>query len=571
MNQAQLIYNFNKDVRPRFNENIFKRDDDKIIYYLQQMLLSCQREMGVEGYFTLKIEGFKVIDDYKECQDILAKYQEAAISKSPKMKAAMDNRYSYVDLKPTDLKLLIVTIKAETYEGVERFENILAVPRIIDKFFININNNKRNLLFQMVEATYNNATSNSKHKMITLKSIFNAIRIFRHVDSKVTIHGQTIPLITFDADIFRKSVPVVVYLFAKMGFENTLEFLGLSNIIFLTNYEVNDDRYYTFCPRKTSGMYISCPKEALENNSVAQHVVNTLCLEFTKKAASFPEILGREAWIYLLGRHFNLATPFEKGISVLSSLKLIYDRVTKETIYLPPVDKEDIYTIFRWMLYEYDSLYLKNNLDLRLKRIRCEEYVAAIYAPKLSKAIYALSDLGEKVTLRQIKKRLFVDPLFIINELAKCSLSNYHDMVSDVDAFVATKESNQGVSGISDGTSQSLPDSYLYLNESHIGILGLSESSPSSIGASSNLTPFTQFDQNGYFSIWDYKEPCSFRNRIIAADENAIKELEKGGKKVIVKFDPNFILKETSDAPDLEIDKLKISPETLQKLILMNK
>ena len=569
MNQAEVLYHYNKATRDPFNPDIFKRDENKIIYYLEQMLLSCQRTMGVEGYFTLHIENFTVVEGYKECREILAKYQEAAINKSAKIKAAMDNRYTYIDLKPTDLKLLIVTFKIETYEGVERFENIIAIPRIVDKFFVNINNNKRSILFQLVESTYNNATSSSKHRMITLKSIFNAIRVFRHVDTKTTTKREAISLVTFDADIFKKSVPIVVYLFAKMGYINTIRFLGLENQIYLTNYEVNDDRMFTFCPRKTSGMFISCPKNALLNNPVLQHVVNTMCLEFTKKAAVYPDILGREAWIYLLGRHFNLATPYEKGVSVLSSLSLIYDNVTKETIYLPEEDKADIYTIFRWMLYEYDALYLKNNLDLRYKRVRCEEYIAAIFAPKLSKAIYALSDLGDRVTLKQIRKRLAINPLYIIDELAICSLSNYHDMVSDVDAFVATKESNQGISGISDGTSKSLPDSYLYLNQSHIGILGLSESSPSSIGASSNLTPYTKIDDHGYFSLWNYQEPNTFRNRIYQANKAAIEEMSL---KQVVYFDnPEYIMKQTSECKELKTGKLEISPKTLEKLKLMNK
>ena len=204
MNQAEVLYHYNKATRDPFNPDIFKRDEDKIIYYLEQMLLSCQRTMGVEGYFTLHIENFTVVEGYKECREILAKYQEAAINKSAKIKAAMDNRYTYIDLKPTDLKLLIVTFKIETYEGVERFENIIAIPRIVDKFFVNINNNKRSILFQLVESTYNNATSSSKHRMITLKSIFNAIRVFRHVDTKTTTKREAISLVTFDADIFNK-------------------------------------------------------------------------------------------------------------------------------------------------------------------------------------------------------------------------------------------------------------------------------------------------------------------------------------------------------------------------------
>ena len=567
MKQAEFIYKFNKTHTEPFNKNIFTRSTDKIFHYLQQILLSCQRRIGLDGYFTLEVENFEIIDNYKDCLDILAKYQDAAINKSTKLKASAENRYSYIDLKTTDLALLIVTYKIETFEGVERFENIIAVPRIMHKFFVNINDNQRSLLFQMVESTYNNATSSSKHSMVTMKSIFNAIRIYRHVDKRTTVNGEEVELVSYDADLFKKSVPVVDYIFAKMGFISAIQFLGLDGFIHLTTFDPKKDYMYTFCPKKTSGMYISVPKKFLEQNQVAQHVVNALCIEFNRKVAVYPDILGRQAWIYLLGRHFNIATPYAKGISVLSSLDLIYDRITKDTTYLPEIDKADIFCIFRWMIYMYDALYLKSNLDLRMKRIRCEEWVAALIAPKISKAIYALSDMGERVTLKQIKKRISVDPLIIINELAKSSLSNFHDMVSDVDCFVATKESNQGVSGISDGTSQSLPDSYLYLNESHIGILGLSESSPSSVGSSSNLTPFTKFDENGYFSTWGFREPNNYRKKLESQINNFKKEKIE---KEVIAF-KNMMIRDDTNVPELEIGELKISPETLEKLMLMNK
>ena len=567
MNQAQLIHEFNKTHHEPFNPNIFTRSSDKIIYFLKEMILSCQKKMGYGGYFTLEVENFEVIDDYKQCQEILAKYQEAAMNKSAKLRAAMDNRYIYIDLKPTDLKLLIVTFKIETYEGAERFENILAIPRIIDKFFVNINNNQRSLMFQLVESTYNNATSNSsKSTMNTAKSNFSSIRVYRVTDTKTDVNGEEVTLANYEAFIFNKYVPVVDYIFAKMGLNAGISFLGLDGFIHVTNFNPNKPYFYTFCPRKSSGIFISVPKEFLKQNLVAQHVVDTLCNELTKKIATFPEILGREVWMHLLGRHFNISTPFSKGISVLSSLEIIYDRVTKANLYLDEVDKHDIFCIFRWIIYEYDSLYLKSNLDLRLKRIRCEEYVAAMYVPKFSKAIYALCDMGERVTLKQIKKRLAIDPLFIINELAKSSLSNFHDMVSDVDCFVATKESNQGVSGISDGTSKSLPESYLYLDPSHIGILGLSESSPSSVGSSSNLTPFTQFDEHGYFTKWNFKEPNTYREKLAKQRQEYI---DSNQEIEVVKF--KKMIRDNTDVPELDIGKLEISPETLQKLILMNK
>ena len=111
MDQRQFIHEFNKTQIEPFNEEIFTRSSDKIIYYLELMLLSCQRKMGIDGYFTLEIENFEVVDDYKQCQQILGKYLDAVLKRSAKIKAAMDNRYEYIDLKPTDLRLLILTYK----------------------------------------------------------------------------------------------------------------------------------------------------------------------------------------------------------------------------------------------------------------------------------------------------------------------------------------------------------------------------------------------------------------------------------------------------------------------------
>ena len=54
--------------------------------------------------------------------------------------------------------------------------------------------------------------------------------------------------------------------------------------------------------------------------------------------------------------------------------------------------------------------FLKIILISLLKRLRCEEYIASFYSPRFSKAIYALSDMGEKVDIQSIKRRLTTDP-----------------------------------------------------------------------------------------------------------------------------------------------------------------
>ena len=98
MNQAQMIHEFNRIHHEPFNPNIFTRSSDKIIYFLEQMILSCQKKMGEGGYFTLEVENFEVIEDYQQCQEILARYQEAAMSRSAKLRAAMDLKISWLFL-----------------------------------------------------------------------------------------------------------------------------------------------------------------------------------------------------------------------------------------------------------------------------------------------------------------------------------------------------------------------------------------------------------------------------------------------------------------------------------------
>ena len=76
MKQAEFIYKFNKTHTEPFNQNIFTRSTDKIFHYLQQILLSCQRRIGLDGYFTLEVENFEIIDNYKDCLDIWVRIKE---------------------------------------------------------------------------------------------------------------------------------------------------------------------------------------------------------------------------------------------------------------------------------------------------------------------------------------------------------------------------------------------------------------------------------------------------------------------------------------------------------------
>lgn len=562
MNQREFIYKFNDKYREKFNAELFKRSDDAIIEFLKNLIKSCEREMGVGGYFTIRIQNFHVIEDYNEIISVLQKYQEVAINKSSKLKSSMDNRYDFIDLKESDLKLLVVTYFIEAQDGREMFDVIIAVPRVVDKFYFKINGNIRSAMYQIVDAsTYNNATSNAKNPMNVNKTTFQPIRVYRNLTSQNDINGETIPLVTYDADIFKKSVEMSKYIFAKMGLIRGLQFLGLDGVFLITDENPMKEDMYTFLPKKTSNIYISVPKIMLENNLVVQHITSTLCSEFTRKFAVLPYIYSREYWLDALGRHFNLATPREKGISVLTSLEFIYDITTQQQLRLPECDKKDIYSIFRWILYEFNNLSMKDNLNTSIKRLRCEEYIPALYAPKLSKGIYRLSDMGEKVDLKSIKRTLITDPMYLVNEVTKCSLINFRDMMTDNDSYLALKYTYKGISGIGESGSNAIPDIYKYIHVTNLGIVDLDSSSPSDPGVSGCIVPLLQLYDNGYFT--DFQEPCNWRAELNGQLDQYRKVV---ARKEVLEF-KRFIL-DDSNVPELMLRDAEATKQTLEKLIV---
>ena len=216
MNQREFIHDFSAKHRAKFNQKLFYRSDDEIINHLKKIIKSCEREMSVGGYFTIRVEKFQVVENYDEVTAILQKYQEANINRSSKLKGVVDNRYDYIDLKESDLKLLVVTYYIEAADGREMFDVIIAVPRVIDQFYYRINGNIRAAMYQIVDAsTYNNGTSSAKKPMTVFKTIFQPIRVFRNLTTQTTVDGEEVPLVTYDADIFKKSVEMSKYIFAK--------------------------------------------------------------------------------------------------------------------------------------------------------------------------------------------------------------------------------------------------------------------------------------------------------------------------------------------------------------------
>lgn len=523
MNQREAVADFIKQSRPPFNPFFFKRDEDEIITELMNVIKSCERE---NSYFTIKVHSYRVVDDYDEINEILYNYYEDLTKNKSKSKKR-DNQYEYINLNESCIRLLIVTYYIKDRTAEDYLDVIIAVPRIIDKYYFKINGIMRSTLFQIVDgSTYNNGTSNAKVPSITLKIIFMATRVTRYYANLKTTNGEELKLTYYHSRIFNKGVAAAKYIMAKFGYYGGLDFLGLSQAIELTTYDPGDANLYTF--KVGDGIFISSPKFLLDKNVLLQSVLVTIYNSLVP-GIDFQAFFTNDYWIRNLGVEFSgggnerliaiynsddaVTDTIDKGYSILDSFESIYDISTKESIKLPEEDKATTYHVLRWIMREFNALRMKDNLDISCKKIRFAEYIASMYAMKIAKGIYRVSDMNKKANIISIRKAIRTDPNYLLVTITKSKMVSYRNMVSDMDSMQALKFTYKGVSGLGENSNQSIPDIYRSIHPSHIGKVDLDASSDGNPGITGTICPYAPV-YDGFFE--DYQEPNTWEQEFLS-------------------------------------------------------
>ena len=506
LNQNEFIRDFNDENREQFNPVFFYRSDDDIIQELQKVILSCQRDK----HFLIKVESFEVKNGYEE---ILEELRLDEMNRNPKDK---DNKYNFISLKESKIKLLIVNYYIRVYDGrpenpenSKRLRVLIEVPRIVDKYYFQIFGNIYSSTFQVVDgSTYNNTSSNSKTQSVSLKTMFMAVRLYRYKKHIDTVNYGTIPCVFFLSRIFNKPVLIMNYLLAHLGIYKTCEALKVYDFRISDKYdpEKEKDRYVV----KKHNLYLSLPKYIYENDQVAQSLLYTAVMGITKES-NMMNVFTKDHWVRVLGGSFGSRTE-RKGYSILDSLESIYDLSTQSAIRLPYEDKMNIYSVLIWAVREFSALRQKDIFDIAFKRLRFPEYIAALYAMKLSKGILRIADSGT-LTVDQIVKSINIYPDYLLKQITADKLVNYKNLVSDADALFALKFTYKGVSGIGEDNSNkgsSVPPAFRRVHPSHLARVDLDTSSATDPGLSGMLCPLADLYDN---SFSDYEEPNSWREK----------------------------------------------------------
>lgn len=494
ISQAHFIKQYNENYREKFNAELFRRDDNEIIEELKKVLLSSQRDQ----IFKIKILGFEIIENYAEIQSVMCKYEEEMQLNKKKKKP---NTYEYVNLKDSDVKILKVKYFISAKEKDQELDVMIIVPRIVDKYYFRISGNYYSAMYQIVDAsTYNNSTSlNPKKPNITLKTIFSPIRVYKNTGTIDTLNESDVKINYYTIRIFNKSFNAFKYILAKFGLYETLRISGITCIT-VTDKPINNNDYYTLMK---NDIYVNIPKFIYDNDLTAQTLF--LCIfSSILKDTKFNDIFTHNFWVESLGGEFTNNYSVMKGDSVLKSIESVYDISTKESIMLPEEQKCDVYRIILWMMREFNYLKNKDNLDISTKKVRYAEYIASLYAMKLSHGIYRLSDSANRVTVEQIKKSINIRPTYLLESITKCKLINYRNLVNDLDSLIAIKYTYKGISGIGEKNSRNVPNVIRYVHPSQQGRVDLDASPKSDPGMSGVLCPLVELHK-GHFS--EFQEP----------------------------------------------------------------
>ena len=515
----QFLYKFNDQHREKFNDFWFTRNDDDIIEGMKQVIMSCERDK----YFIIKVIGFEVIKDYEEIQKILYNYYSMKTKNGKKV----SNEYDYITLRDSDIMLLKVryyiklnipeskiridpkTGELEKSEG--ELEVLIILPIYVNKYYFRILGNYYNPIFQIVDgSTYNNSTSNSKVQSITLKTQFMPIKVYKEsYDIMDIVDGTVHRCVLFTSYIFNKKTDSIKFILGRYGLYGAEEMLELNGIYTSKGdaSPMDPNVFYNFTDPHHK-IIVSVIKRLFDKDNVTQSFVYTI-LKSVKKLENFDDIYDPRYWNRMLGADFQSAT-LDKGIPVLDSFESIYDIGTKQSIKLPPEDKEDSYCILRWMMREFSFLKARDNMDISTKHPRqADEYLPAIYAMKISRGLYRISDKGKNVTFKDVVRVLDTPPNYILKNINAANLVDYVDLVNDNDAELAISYTYKGISGLGDqGSGTAVPIVYRFVHPSQLGRVDLDASSSSDPGLSGLICPMAKIN-NGSFT--DYKEPNGWK------------------------------------------------------------
>jgi len=340
-----------------------------------------------------------------------------------------------IDIEKSELQLIKMSFVIEKDDRREEINKFVYFPKLIDSQYFVINGNKYFPIYQLLDSgTYRT------NKALTLKTLLMPIVLREKKESFDDINGNTHNMLTVDLDLFRNKIPFLVYFFSKFGYEGTIEYFGLEDTIhilqkedldLLDEEELEDNVIFGI----TKNIYLVVDKSyfQVKNNQI---VVGTLLNCFNSRI-KIDKIHEKDYWIKKLGGYFttNNSNKQEKGEGILLSFERILDEWTKKILRTEEENKQDTYSVVRWMSTNYLTLAKQDNMNLANKRIRLYEYLLHPLLIKFSKGTYRVLN-GKNSKFEKIKTIFSnIQKGFLVKKIVNNELLRYDNSVNSISLF----------------------------------------------------------------------------------------------------------------------------------------
>lgn len=438
-------------------------------------------------------------------------------------------KYKYMENNRVGLltvRLLIYTFETDfkTGERIKKEKIIkksILIPTQDEDGFFFIKGKKYYLIYQLVEkSTYTSANS----------VIFKSLMPFatrRKIIECEDMEGNLYNLPYYTIELFKKDYPVMI-IYASKGMDDALQF-ALSSypyfvMQFTKTYDKEDEKHLYF--GISSKLFLKVRKELFNEFVYIQSVVGGI-MEICSNRLSYEKLNDETIWIKKLSQ-----SNIEKGKNLLSSLRRLMDITSKKILRVDIYNKLNVLSVVRWMTEEFNENRMKDNMDLKNKRLRSFELIGTLLTQEFSSKVNRIMSLGAKATIENYMEMFKFSPDILIQKMHASGIFRYDETINDMDFYSRFKITTKGPHSAGSKNKNSVGVTYRGLHPSYIGYIDMTVCGNSDPGTSGTLSPYS--DMKGFY-FDDSDEPDNYKFNFIHRTRELLDE--EGINSIIIHFD----------------------------------
>ena len=184
------------------------------------------------------------------------------------------------------------------------------------------------------------------------------IAIKRHTIEVESMDNKLYTVPYYTVFVFRKEITVLLF-YLSNGFDFTMDYLNVSDVIeFIEEMPKEQDPDYIYFGL-SSKCFMKVDRNLFFEHQYIQSIVGAF-KEITTSRVSIDQLHDKANWIKKIANPAN----YEKGYSILKYVGRLLDLTTQKVLLLPEYYDQDIYSILKWIMQEFNELRLKDNCDL---------------------------------------------------------------------------------------------------------------------------------------------------------------------------------------------------------------